>query len=424
MSGYPRCARAAPSRKRTSACTIEIGWSTTSIRSYGRPKRKCASISSRPLFASVAESTVIFGPIRHVGGARASSGVTSSSFSRLRPRNGPPEPVRTSDSTCSGARPSRHWKAAECSLSTGSSSPPPRSRAASASSPAATRLSLFASASVTPFSSAQSVAGSPAKPTTALSTTSGRARSSSSVRSPPTWVSGARPSTGCDPEAAATSSSPGLDSTISTACRPIEPVAPSRATRFICSKCTVGFRAWFARSGEGQDRVVGGDGREQVRVEAVEHAAVAGQQAPAVLDPQITLDGGLEQVAERRRDRDHRAEDERLTDCEEVLVVERKEGDEDRRYCRCDEAFPRLPRRKHGRELVPADQEAGEVRQRVGGEDGQQDGEGRKAPMLGDPAQQQDVGEAEADPAGADGCRRHRHRQRLARLRDAFQQEC
>ncbi len=73
----------------------------------------------------------------------------------------------------SGSRPSRHWKSAECSLSTGSSSPPPPLHAASASSPAATRLSLFASASVTPRSSAQRVAPTPAKPTTAFRTTSG-----------------------------------------------------------------------------------------------------------------------------------------------------------------------------------------------------------------------------------------------------------
>ena len=63
---------------------------------------------------------MIFGPMFHVGCLSASWGVTSSSSSRLRPRNGPPEPVRTSESTCSGARPSRHWNAAECSLSTGS----------------------------------------------------------------------------------------------------------------------------------------------------------------------------------------------------------------------------------------------------------------------------------------------------------------
>ena len=39
--------------------------------------------------------------------------------SRVRPRNGPPEAVSTIESTVSGARPSRHWKSAECSLSTG-----------------------------------------------------------------------------------------------------------------------------------------------------------------------------------------------------------------------------------------------------------------------------------------------------------------
>ena len=116
---------------------------------------------------------MIFGPMRQVGCASACSGVTSSSSARVRPRNGPPEPVSTSVSTCSGSRPSRHWKSAECSLSTGRIRPPPRSRAARASSPAATRLSLFASARSTPRSSAQSVAWTPAKPTTALRTTSG-----------------------------------------------------------------------------------------------------------------------------------------------------------------------------------------------------------------------------------------------------------
>ena len=109
MSGWPMCASAAPSRKRTSECTIDVGWSTTSIRSYGIPKRKWASITSSPLLASVAESTVIFGPMRQVGWASASSGVTSPSSSRVRPRNGPPEPVRTRLATCSGDVPARHW---------------------------------------------------------------------------------------------------------------------------------------------------------------------------------------------------------------------------------------------------------------------------------------------------------------------------
>ena len=153
-------------------------------------------MSSRPLFASVAESIVIFGPMDHVGCASASSTVTDSSSSSDRFLNGPPDAVRTTESTVCGARPSRHWKSAECSLSTGRSSPPPRFHAAIASSPAATRLSLFASASVTPRSSAQSVAPTPAKPTTAFRTRSGSAASRSSVESPPTWTC-STPCCGC-----------------------------------------------------------------------------------------------------------------------------------------------------------------------------------------------------------------------------------
>ncbi len=236
MSGRPRCASAAPSWKRTSACTTEVGWRTTSIRSYGTPKRKCASISSSPLFASVAESTVIFGPICQVGWASASSIVTVRSCSRVRPRNGPPDAVSTSDSIVSGRRPSRHWCSAECSESTGSSRPPPRSCAVRASSPAATRLSLFASASVTPCSSAQSVARTPAKPTIAFRTTSGSAASSSATVSPPTatcstsWARASSASS-VEPEARAQSSSSGCRSITAIAWRPIDPVAPRRATR-------------------------------------------------------------------------------------------------------------------------------------------------------------------------------------------------
>ena len=66
---------------------------------------------------------MIFGPMLQVGCASASSGVTSASSSRVRPRNGPPDAVSTSESTVSRARPSRHWKAAECSLSTGQQQP-------------------------------------------------------------------------------------------------------------------------------------------------------------------------------------------------------------------------------------------------------------------------------------------------------------
>ena len=267
-------------------------------RSYATPKRKCASISSSPLFASVAESTVIFGPSAR-SDARAPAPASR--------RRAPPACGRgTAPRTRSGranraprrARPSRHWKSAECSLSTGRRSPPPRSRAASASSPAATRLSLFASASVTPRSSAHSVAGRPANPMTAFSTTSGSARSRSSVRSPPTCVSGARPvdrlRARCE---RATSSSSGFASMISSACRPIEPVR--RAGRCASRRASASPAVQAAtRPNATIVKYAAGAGEEQ-RVDPVEHASVPAEQAPGVLHLHVALDRRLEQVADR-----------------------------------------------------------------------------------------------------------------------------
>src|SRR2546423_862386 len=74
--------------------TIDCGWTTTSMSSYPIPNRWCASITSRPLFISVAESIVIFAPMLQVGWASASATVTSASDSAVRPRNGPPDAVR------------------------------------------------------------------------------------------------------------------------------------------------------------------------------------------------------------------------------------------------------------------------------------------------------------------------------------------
>ena len=100
MSGYPRCASDAPSFRWTSPWTIDCGWTTTSIRSYGVPKRWCASIISKPLFISVAESIVMRPPMSHVGCASASSGVMPERS--VRPRKGPPDAVRTRRSTVPG----------------------------------------------------------------------------------------------------------------------------------------------------------------------------------------------------------------------------------------------------------------------------------------------------------------------------------
>ena len=76
MSGGEHWASVEPSVNSTIECTIDCGCTTTSIAVSGRSKRRCASISSRPLFTSVAELMVTTGPIRQVGCARACAGVT------------------------------------------------------------------------------------------------------------------------------------------------------------------------------------------------------------------------------------------------------------------------------------------------------------------------------------------------------------
>ncbi len=75
---------AASSRRRTrpSSARREVGCTTTSIRSKGMPKSRCASITSSPLLTRVAELIVTTGPMSQVGWASASSTVTSASCSR------------------------------------------------------------------------------------------------------------------------------------------------------------------------------------------------------------------------------------------------------------------------------------------------------------------------------------------------------
>ena len=113
------------------------------------PNSSWASITSRPLFIRVDESTVIFGPIFQVGWASASSTVTSASSARVRPRNGPPLAVSTRSATRagpSGSRARRHWWMAQCSLSTGTSSAPGVRRTRWTTGPPAMSDSLLARA--------------------------------------------------------------------------------------------------------------------------------------------------------------------------------------------------------------------------------------------------------------------------------------
>src|SRR5439155_1134344 len=142
------------------------------MRSYGVPNRWWASMSSRPLFISVAESIVILPPIAQVGCLSASSTVTPSRSARARPRNGPPDAVRSSLSTVPGRSAASSWCSAECSESTGMSAAPVASASAVTSSPPPTSDSLLASARSIPSPSVATVGPRPAEPTSALSTRS------------------------------------------------------------------------------------------------------------------------------------------------------------------------------------------------------------------------------------------------------------
>ena len=85
----------APSTNSTIEWMSCCGWTTTSMRSKGTSKSRCASITSRPLLTRVAELVVITRPIAKLGWASACSGVTSASSRGVRPRNGPPDAVST-----------------------------------------------------------------------------------------------------------------------------------------------------------------------------------------------------------------------------------------------------------------------------------------------------------------------------------------
>ena len=155
----------------------------TSIASNGTSKSRCASITSRPLFTSVAEFVVTSGPIDQRGCASACAGVTSASADRGRPRNGPPVAVITSRRTSSRRPPRSACASAECSESTGTICPGRAARFTSG--PPTISDSLLASASVCPAVSAARVAGRPSAPSSPLSTTSHGCRAISSTPSGP-----------------------------------------------------------------------------------------------------------------------------------------------------------------------------------------------------------------------------------------------
>ena len=194
--GRPSWATTAPSTNSTIEWISCCGCTTTSIRSKGTSKSRCASITSSPLLTRVAELVVITLPIAKLGWASACSGVTAASSARDRPRNGPPLAVSTRRRTSSAEPARRLWAIALCSESTGTIWP---GRARSRTSgPPMMSDSLLASASVVPASSAASVGRSPTAPVMPLRTTSQAiAAASVEASSPRPEYAGANSATCC-----------------------------------------------------------------------------------------------------------------------------------------------------------------------------------------------------------------------------------
>src|SRR5690606_19367477 len=292
----------------------------------GRPNRWWASITSRPLFIRVAESTEIFGPIDHLGWATAWAGVTSANEARLRPRNGPPEAVSTIRRTSWPRQARRHWNTALCSLSIGTMVAPASRAAAITSSPASTSDSLLASSRRLPARAAARVEPRPAAPTIAATTVSqsSPAASASIACAPPCavvarpasrsparrtsrreasaiaawagrWVAHSCTSASTLLPAASTLASrrSGWRAQTSTAGGPIDPVAPTTAT-FRVTACTSG-----TGMSEAQDFLAQREGRQcrEHAVHAVEQSAVAGNQVAGILHARLPLEQALEQVA-------------------------------------------------------------------------------------------------------------------------------
>ena len=242
---------------------------------------------------------------------------------------------------------------------------------------------MFASASVTPCSSAHIVGARPGEADDAFRTRSGSARSSSSVGSPPTCVSGASPSIGVEPEVA------GDELEVGVRVDHLDRLAPDRAGRaeqgdprhpdsVPTPVCPV--RTQVPDGGHEVRRRRGG---EEQRVDPVEHAAVAAEQRARVLHAHVALEHRLEEVADRRGDREHHAEDDRLRRSSGSPACRaRRRRRRSSPPCRTTNPSHVLPGEVLRRHLVPAEQPPADVGERVAGPDREQHGERRQPPVV------------------------------------------
>ncbi|MEY3358344.1 MAG: hypothetical protein RIR87_1403 [Actinomycetota bacterium] len=298
-----------PSLNSTIECTTDCGCTTASIFEYGISNKKCASIISSPLFTKVAELIVTTGPIDQVGWANASATFTRERSSRVFPRNGPPLAVSWSEATSrfASSLERKHWCSAQCSLSTGTIIAPFVLRNGCTIGPAAIKLSLLASAKRLPCRSVSSVTGSPAKPTTAFTTTSAPSTTSATwsvnftvgksaanrlrTDASTTATTSGRCSASCSRNTASFDEAasaviwyrPRDAATTSSVCRPMDPVLPARATLTVTSEESAGPRG--QRDGEEVHRWQ----RQQYAIEAIQYSAMALQHGAEVLHSERAL---------------------------------------------------------------------------------------------------------------------------------------
>mmetsp|Transcript_94 Transcript_94/g.253 ORF Transcript_94/g.253 Transcript_94/m.253 type:complete len:209 (+) Transcript_94:597-1223(+) len=152
-------------------------------------------MTSSPLFMSVAESVVIFGPMDQLGCLRASATVTFLSWSTSQSLKAPPEAVRMIRRMPSSGSPWMHWKIAECSESAGRILTPFFSASGKTYGPPAISVSLLARQMSFLASMAATVGFSPAHPTIPVTHASvSWYLATSTMPSSPAMISGSGPS--------------------------------------------------------------------------------------------------------------------------------------------------------------------------------------------------------------------------------------
>src|SRR6266498_2418662 len=342
-----------------------------SIRRESMSKSQRASITSSPLFMSVAESMVILSPIDQFGCLSARAGVTSRSSGPGTVRRGPPLAVRMRRRTSSRLWPASDWWIALCSESTGRIVTPRSAARRTSSSPARTSDSLFASPTVFPASMAAAVERSPAPPEIAARTksTSGWEAAVTAPASPASTSTpaGTRARSARAVASSCTETRRGRKRRTCSASRVAFLPAASDTTSNRSGKRGTPGCALAKEPAHVLRADVDPRGDEEERVDAVEEAPVPGDDPGGVLHPGRPLHHRLREVAERSEHRRAEADDDGGLRRELPPEQEpaRDEGAGDAADRSAGEPLPGLLGRDPLVELVPPEGVSGEVREGV-----------------------------------------------------------